>query len=139
MEENIVGKRIKEQRERLGLSLREAADKIGMSVGYLSTIERGEGLPSVEKIRTISKGLGRPLIWFIGEEDVMDKINILDNTKGTDLYDFILNKYVFPNGLTYCEMDKRLKTLEEKVSKTDELEGVINKLREVIIPSDDSK
>ena len=36
-----IGKRIKEQREALGLTQEQFAEKIGVTTNYISTVERG--------------------------------------------------------------------------------------------------
>ena len=40
-----VGKRIKQYRERLGLTQEEFAEKTGLASGYISTVERGITFP----------------------------------------------------------------------------------------------
>ena len=52
-----VGKRIKEQRERLGLTQDKFAEKLGYSTNYISTIERGASFPRYDKLIAILNGL----------------------------------------------------------------------------------
>ena len=60
----LVGRRIREERERLGRRLEEVAGAIGVSESYLSRIERGErGLDSLV-LRRISTELGVPMDRF---------------------------------------------------------------------------
>lgn len=52
-----IGKRIKEQRERLGLTQEKFAERIGVATNYISTIERGASFPRCEKLIAIINGL----------------------------------------------------------------------------------
>ena len=52
-----IGKRIKEQREAIGLTQEEFAEKIGVATNYISTIERGASFPRCEKLIAIINGL----------------------------------------------------------------------------------
>lgn len=54
---------VKGQREARGLSLRAAAEEIGMAFNSLSRFERGE-LPDVSGLLGILRWLGLPLGWF---------------------------------------------------------------------------
>lgn len=52
-----IGRRIKEQREALGLTQEQFAEKIGVTVNYISTIERGASFPRCEKLILLLNGL----------------------------------------------------------------------------------
>lgn len=52
-----IGKRIKECREKLGLTQEDFAEKTGLSVNYISTVERGGSFPRCERLITIINGL----------------------------------------------------------------------------------
>ena len=55
------GELIRQQREARGLTLLEVAAEVGISIGYLSRIERGrENVPGDELIRRISTKIGLP-------------------------------------------------------------------------------
>ena len=43
-----LGQRIRTQREQLGLSIKDAADRAGISGTYLSAIEKGQRIPKLE-------------------------------------------------------------------------------------------
>ena len=45
-----IGKRIKECRERLGLTQEQFAEKVGLATNYISTVERGASFPRCEMI-----------------------------------------------------------------------------------------
>ena len=52
-----IGKRIKERREALGMTQEQFAEKLGLTVNYVSTIERGASFPRCEKLIQIINGL----------------------------------------------------------------------------------
>lgn len=52
-----IGKRVKEQRERLGLTQEQFAEKLGVATNYISTIERGASFPRCEKLILLLNGL----------------------------------------------------------------------------------
>lgn len=52
-----IGKRIKERREELGLTQEQFAEKLGLTVNYISTVERGASFPRCEKLIQIINGL----------------------------------------------------------------------------------
>ncbi|MFO7151884.1 MAG: helix-turn-helix domain-containing protein [Bacillota bacterium] len=53
----ICGKIIREFREKRSMSLKELAEKAGLSVSYLCEIERGKKLPSIEVIEKLAAAL----------------------------------------------------------------------------------
>lgn len=52
-----LGDYLKEQRQQAQLSLRQLADRTGISNPYLSQIERGLKKPSAEILQSLAKGL----------------------------------------------------------------------------------
>ena len=52
-----IGKRIKQCRENLGLTQEQFAEKTGLTVNYISTVERGASFPRCEKLITIMNAL----------------------------------------------------------------------------------
>lgn len=52
-----IGKRMKECRERLGLTQEQFAERLGVAPNYISTIERGASFPRCEKLVAIINGL----------------------------------------------------------------------------------
>jgi transcriptional regulator with XRE-family HTH domain len=53
-----LGGRLRRLREAKGLRLVEAASRAGISVSYLSDVERGRRLPSLEVLESIAAHLG---------------------------------------------------------------------------------
>lgn len=52
-----IGKRFKQRREELGLTQDQLAEKLGLTVNYISTIERGASFPRCEKLILLLNGL----------------------------------------------------------------------------------
>ena len=52
-----IGKRIKQCRERLGLTQEQFAEKTGLTTNYISTVERGASFPRCEKLILIMNAL----------------------------------------------------------------------------------
>lgn len=52
-----IGKRIKENRELIGLTQEQFAEKVGLTPNYISTVERGAAFPRYEKLIAIINGL----------------------------------------------------------------------------------
>ncbi len=55
-----IGKRIKECRERLGLTQEQFAEKTGFTTNYISTLERGASFPRCENLITLINALEVP-------------------------------------------------------------------------------
>ena len=56
--EKGIGKRIKQLRKNYGLSMRDLAQKCGLSANAISLIERGENSPTISSLKRISEALG---------------------------------------------------------------------------------
>ena len=52
-----IGLRVKEQREAIGMTQEELAEKLGVSSNYISTIERGASFPRCERLILLLNGL----------------------------------------------------------------------------------
>ena len=55
-----IGIRVKQCRQRLGLSQEELAEKTGLTANYISTVERGMSFPRCEKLIILLNGLEVP-------------------------------------------------------------------------------
>ncbi len=53
-----MGKKIKEAREKSGLTQADVAKKVGIDTNYYATIERGEKYPSLKRLERIVAVLG---------------------------------------------------------------------------------
>ena len=73
-----LGKAIKMCRERKGLSRTELADKAGISLSYLSLLEKNGRDPSVSKVKDISDALDVPtsiLMFLASDKDEIESIS----------------------------------------------------------------
>ncbi len=61
-----VGRRIRDLRERRGLSLRTLAERSGLSVNAISLIERGQSSPTVATLHSLAAALGVRIVDFFG-------------------------------------------------------------------------
>lgn len=59
-----LGREIRGLRKARGLTLTQLAEKSGLSIGYLSLLERDRATPSINALHTISRALGVMISWF---------------------------------------------------------------------------
>lgn len=52
-----IGKRVKQAREKLGITQEDLAEKTGLTTNYISTVERGMSFPRCEKLIILLNGL----------------------------------------------------------------------------------
>ncbi len=72
----LLGSKMRELRKTLGFSLADLAEKTGLSVGYLSQVERDKSNPSVKTLHDISRALGVNITWFFaGEKETQAREN----------------------------------------------------------------
>jgi len=60
-----LAERLRNRRKELGLTLKEVADAAGLSVGFISQVERGLTAPSLSSLVSISKILGNEISEFL--------------------------------------------------------------------------
>lgn len=76
-----LGKRIREFRKERGLTLKELANKIGISYSFLSAIERNIKKPSLTTIKQIADTLNIPITYLFSNESdgkqVGDKLKLI--------------------------------------------------------------
>lgn len=60
-----IGHQIRKRRQEMGLSLRELADRVGVTASFLSQVERDLSSPSIESLRKISDSLKVPIFYFL--------------------------------------------------------------------------
>jgi len=66
----VVGEEIRHLRNAREIKLSELAEATGLSVGYLSQIERGISSPSIKALHSISRALEVTISWFFKDTDV---------------------------------------------------------------------
>lgn len=65
----LIGNRIREARERVGLSMEKAAELSGISRSTFAEVERGKRLPRLGTLCIISAALGMSADWLLGLTD----------------------------------------------------------------------
>ncbi len=63
-----LGKRIKTLRLMNNYTLQQLADKVELSISYLSDVENGRCNPSLSRLKDISSGLNTSVSYLLGEE-----------------------------------------------------------------------
>ena len=62
------GLRVRQIRDELDKTQEEFAEILGISVDFLSLIERGRNAPSFKKLERMSRGLGKPVTYLFAFE-----------------------------------------------------------------------
>jgi len=68
------GGRIRELRRKAGLTLQALADEAGISVGFLSQVERNKATPSLGTLASLAAALGVEVNWFIATPQPADAV-----------------------------------------------------------------
>lgn len=68
------GGRIRELRRKAGLTLQALADEAGISVGFLSQVERNKATPSLGTLAGLAAALGVEMNWFIATPQPADAV-----------------------------------------------------------------
>jgi transcriptional regulator with XRE-family HTH domain/predicted Fe-Mo cluster-binding NifX family protein len=72
--EVLVGRKLRELRNRKGLSLRALADRSGLNVNTLSLVENGKSSPSVSTLQQLALALEMPIATFFESEPVEKRV-----------------------------------------------------------------
>ena len=64
----MLGEHVRNMRKKRGITLKELAEKTGLSIGYISQIERDLTDPSLSTLRKLSAALDIPTYLFMGGE-----------------------------------------------------------------------
>ena len=75
--------RLRAERKRRGLTLQQAADKAGLSIGFLSHVERGLTAPSLTSLVKIARVLGLDLGMLFGAPPQSTVTNVADRPRFT--------------------------------------------------------
>ncbi|MDE0613421.1 MAG: helix-turn-helix transcriptional regulator [bacterium] len=73
-----LGERLRARRKALGKTLAEVADGSGLSLPYVSNLERGHGNPTIEALRALASALGLPLAEIVGRGEADEDFDPLD-------------------------------------------------------------
>lgn len=67
---STLGEKIRRVRKARGLTLAQVSEKTGLSIGYLSQVERNKTSPTIDVLKAIGDVLGKSIAYFVQEEDV---------------------------------------------------------------------
>lgn len=65
----VVGQRIRELRRAKGFTLEDLARASGLSIGYISQLERNLKTPSIKALHAITRSLGVNVSWFMPDPE----------------------------------------------------------------------
>lgn len=80
MDYGILGKRIRDERLLLRLTIEQLAERVDKSLNFIGQIERGESKPSLETVFDIAKALGVSIDCLLREKQSDDNRKENDNT-----------------------------------------------------------
>ncbi|MCL2171172.1 MAG: helix-turn-helix domain-containing protein [Defluviitaleaceae bacterium] len=79
----LLGKRIRDERLLMRLTIEQLAERIDKSGSYIGQIERGDGKPSIETLVDIANALGTTVDFLLtdsiraNDDNIMREINLL--------------------------------------------------------------
>ena len=80
-----LGARLRELRKEKGLKLVALANKSGVSLAYVSEVERGRKLPSLEILDRLAGALGLSILDVLDGVEPYDRVNVRRRpTRGPD-------------------------------------------------------
>lgn len=119
---SMVGKKIKHYRSKADLTLRELAIQTEYTAGYISLLEKGEGVPNTYVLVQLANALGIPVSYLIGEKEIYDKeLNIEKDPffKNPNNKEYLeLAKFIARKGIKPAKLKDTIKFLE-KINKID--------------------
>lgn len=126
----IFAERLMDARKKLKLSTRELAKKADVSYSLISAIEteRSSNV-RVKNAMKLALALNVTVEHLLGLDDYLDNIAGKDTFTGNGVSAFekmILQTYKFPNGMTYAEMDEKIKEMKELEEKMTKIESIFN-------------
>ncbi len=68
----LVGERVRQSRQRKGMSRRVLSERSGVSQRYLAQLEGGEGNISIALLFRVASALGDRIEWLVGSDDPFD-------------------------------------------------------------------
>jgi transcriptional regulator with XRE-family HTH domain len=79
-----VGREVRHWRQSRGLTLAQVGERSGLNVGYLSQIENGKAVPSLEALATIAAALDVPPAWLLLDSSQPPRIVRADERPRTE-------------------------------------------------------
>jgi transcriptional regulator with XRE-family HTH domain len=74
-----LGKRIRQRREELSLSLRELARRTDLTASFLSQVEHSQANPSISSLRRLTEALDVTMLYFLVDGPEHDPVVRADN------------------------------------------------------------
>ena len=65
----VLGRQLRRCRKDAALTMQHVADGAGLSVGFISQVERGLTVPSLSSLRAMARVLGRPISFFLDQPE----------------------------------------------------------------------
>ena len=82
-----VGSEVRRWRQTRSLTLAQVGDASGLNVGYLSQIENGKAVPSLDALTAIAAALDVPIAWlFLDSAPAPRVVRAIDRPRRTGLY-----------------------------------------------------
>jgi len=117
-DDGTLGARLRSRRTGLGLTLAEVAEKAGLSIPYVSNLERGRGNPTIDALRAIAAALDLMVSDLLGEasEEGLDPLElVLANApkslgvfSRSDRFNAVLERLSTDQGVAAEDMRRRL-------------------------------
>ena len=76
-ESETIGQRLRARRVELGRTLAEVAGQSGLSLPYVSNLERGRGNPTLDSLEALARALDVPLSSLLGESGPMEPMQVV--------------------------------------------------------------
>ncbi|MCY3925405.1 MAG: helix-turn-helix transcriptional regulator [bacterium] len=73
-----LGGRLRARRLALGMTLAEVAEQAGLSLPYVSNLERGRGNPTLDALRSLAEALRQPVSDLLGDDAAESTFDPLD-------------------------------------------------------------
>ena len=65
---SLLGERLRSRRRKLGLTIAQVAERAGLSLPYVSNLERGRGNPTLDVLTSLAAVLDLPVAQMTGDE-----------------------------------------------------------------------
>jgi transcriptional regulator with XRE-family HTH domain len=91
-ESESIGQRIRARRVELGWTLAEVAEKSGLSLPYVSNLERGRGNPTLEALTALANALEVPLARLVGDQTTVEPLDVVLASAPASLRQFSRSK-----------------------------------------------
>ncbi len=72
-----LGQRLRARRVGLNLTLAEVADRAGLSLPYVSNLERGRGNPTLEVMQALARALETTMTSLVGDQETTEPLAAL--------------------------------------------------------------